>query len=46
MDGWMDGGQHPWNNALIIKYLKACPLPEAAKFVKRIASSDAEKTEL
>ena len=37
-------GQQPWNNAMIIGYLKACPLPKAQQFVKRIASSDAAET--
>ena len=27
-------GKQPWNNAMIIKYLKACPLPTAEQFVK------------
>lgn len=27
------GGKQPWNNALIIKYLEACPLPTAKHFV-------------
>jgi hypothetical protein len=26
-------GKQPWNNALILKYLEACPLPEAKQFV-------------
>ena len=38
-------GQQPWNNAMIIKYLEACPLPEAQQFVKRIVSSEPAKTE-
>jgi hypothetical protein len=27
-------GKHPWNNAMILKYLEVCPLPEAKQFVK------------
>jgi len=27
-------GQQPWNNSLIIKYLQACPLPEAKRFLQ------------
>jgi hypothetical protein len=34
------GGQQPWNNALIIKYLEACPLPAAKQFVKRASVLD------
>lgn len=29
-------GQQPWNNALIIRYMEACPLPEAKKFCKSL----------
>lgn len=29
-------GKQPWNNAMIIKYLEACPLPQAKHFVKRV----------
>ena len=28
-------GRQPWNNALIIKYLQACPLPEVQQYVHR-----------
>lgn len=27
------GGKQPWNNAMILKYLGACPLPEAKRFI-------------
>lgn len=27
-------GKQPWNNAMILKYLEACPLPAAAQFVE------------
>jgi hypothetical protein len=27
-------GKQPWNNAMIVKYLEACPLPEAKQFVE------------
>jgi hypothetical protein len=27
-------GKQPWNNSMILKYLQACPLPEAKQFVK------------
>jgi hypothetical protein len=30
-------GKQPWNNAMIIKYLKACPLPEAKQFLKHVS---------
>lgn len=33
-------GNQPWNNKMIIKYLKACPLLEAEQFVKRAESSN------
>ena len=33
-------GKQPWNNAMTIKYLEACPTPEAKQFVHRIASID------
>jgi hypothetical protein len=32
------GGKQPWNNAMIIKYLEACPLPSAKLFVQRVAT--------
>jgi hypothetical protein len=32
------GGKQPWNNAMILKYLEACPLPEAKQFVKNAAN--------
>ncbi|MDH3716847.1 MAG: hypothetical protein OES79_01885 [Planctomycetota bacterium] len=35
------GGQQPWNNAMILKYLQACPLPEAKRFVTRVSATDA-----
>jgi hypothetical protein len=28
------GGKQPWNNALILKYMEACPLPNAKRFVE------------
>jgi hypothetical protein len=34
------GRQQPWNNALILKYLKACPLPAAQQFVDANDSVD------
>jgi hypothetical protein len=34
------GGRQPWNNRLILKYLQACPLPEAKMFVSRIAERE------
>jgi hypothetical protein len=34
------GGQQPWNNAMITKYLEACPLPAAKQFVKRVSVLD------
>jgi hypothetical protein len=34
------GGQQSWNNALILKYLKACPLPAAQQFVDASDSAD------
>jgi urease accessory protein len=34
------GGQQPWNNAMIMKYMRACPLPEAKRFVKAEAARD------
>jgi hypothetical protein len=33
------GAQQPWNNAMIIKYLKACPLPEARHYLLRHAKA-------
>lgn len=33
------GGKQPWNNAMILKYLDACPLPEAKQFVKNATDS-------
>jgi hypothetical protein len=32
------GEKQPWNNAMIIKYLEACPLPSAKQFVKRAST--------
>ena len=32
-------GKHPWNNAMILKYLEACPLPEAKQFVENAADA-------
>ena len=32
-------GEQPWNNALIFKYLEACPLPAAKRFVERGSSA-------
>jgi hypothetical protein len=31
-------GNQPWNNAMILKYLGACPLPEAEQFVKNVTN--------
>ena len=31
------GGKQPWNNAMIIKYLEACPLPEAKQFLQHLS---------
>ena len=33
------GGQQPWNNAMIIKYLEACPLPEAKQFLRSLSAT-------
>jgi hypothetical protein len=33
------GGKQPWNNAMIIKYLEACPLPEAKQFLQHLTDS-------
>ena len=40
------GGQQPWNNALIIKYLETCPLPTAKRFLdsRDLATQQAAKT--
>jgi len=35
-------GKQPWNNAMIITYLEACPTPDANQFVKRVASLDSQ----
>jgi hypothetical protein len=34
------GGKQPWNNARIISYLQACPLPAAKQFVERVEALD------
>ena len=34
------GGQQPWNNAMIIKYLQACPQPAAKHFLQKLASDE------
>jgi hypothetical protein len=34
------GGQQPWNNAMIIKYLEACPLPTARMFVEGVSATE------
>jgi hypothetical protein len=34
------GGKQPWNNAMIIKYLEACPLPEAKRFLEIELAAD------
>jgi hypothetical protein len=34
--------KQPWNNAMIIKYLEACPLPEARRFVNRESASNSQ----
>ena len=36
------GGQQPWNNAMIMKYMRACPLVEAKRFVKAESLSDSQ----
>jgi hypothetical protein len=33
-------GEQPWNNALILKYLEACPLPAARRFLKNELASE------
>lgn len=38
------GGEQPWNNAMIIRYLQACPLPSAKDFLNRV-SGDTEGTD-
>jgi hypothetical protein len=37
------GGQQPWNNAMIIKYLEACPLPTARQYVQRLSAADDDR---
>ena len=32
-------GQQPWNNAMIVKYLEACPLPMAKQFLSDLSAS-------
>lgn len=38
-------GQQPWNNALILKYLEACPLPAAKRFLKVERASEDSKNQ-
>ncbi len=33
-------GDQPWNNALILRYMKACPLPQARKFLEQQTDID------
>jgi hypothetical protein len=34
------GAQQPWNNAMIIKYLKACPSSEAKQYLRNLMAID------
>jgi hypothetical protein len=33
------GGKQPWNNAMIIRYLEACPLREAKQFLSDLSAT-------